>query len=276
MFDALGRAAMGSDVRARVDALRSVCFSDAAWQERAVEVAEMTSVEDLFAGNPVLGRMRDIWDGWWDRAAGVRLSDRWPLLDGVDFDDVYGLELAEADADEMGGAISDYDPLNGVCFADVGVDSVFYTAIALPNVPMSAWPIFVCEPSGKENVEPDAMDAEHFAHEWFGKASWWLEDHAPGEEEEALVDLTVEAFGIRRHHAMAVVNSEDWQTDEERALQAELMDVAIHVATGQADMAVAEALKKRLKAARGPRPDDPYVDREAMEGLRAFVVLPEE
>jgi hypothetical protein len=136
------------------------------WREESVALAMRTTRGDLYSNHPSLRRLRTLDRGYLDVAGQTPLRDRFPSLAQLGFAETINLELNDDDVLDQVGPESDFDPLNSIPFASVRYESVWFSLLCIPALPLTHWPVVQCEPSGTENVVPIAIDVQHFMHDW--------------------------------------------------------------------------------------------------------------
>ncbi|MDX2146804.1 MAG: hypothetical protein SFZ23_04715 [Planctomycetota bacterium] len=137
------------------------------WRERALQLAASTTSRVVFEKHPLLKRLRELDEGWLDKAVGVRLDAIYPALAGVQFASAIDLELVDDEGLDQSGPFSDFDPLNSAIFASVPFESTWFSLVCLPGEAMTRWPVVMCDPSaGDDSVATVAVNVEHFLHQW--------------------------------------------------------------------------------------------------------------
>jgi hypothetical protein len=154
-------------IDARIRELLAAHAPSAAWRDRAAALGSTTTRRAVFQQHQLLRRLRDLDEGWLDKAGNQRVDDAFPGLRGVAIARTIQLELHDQEVLDESGPYSDFDPLNSVPFASIPFMDIWYSLVCLPGEPLARWPVVQCDPSaGDESVKTVAVGFEHFIHEW--------------------------------------------------------------------------------------------------------------
>lgn len=230
--------------RRRVAELVGAVAASTDWHDRSVELAEAMSRGMVVDSHPSLRRLADLIEGWFDRAAGVRVESKWPALEDGDLADAIAARPPDEDERDDAGPESDFDPENGIPFAFVPEEDRWYSVIALPDDPIDRWPVVECDPAaGDDAVQFVAIDVDH-----------WLADRLV--REGGLPRSPLAAAAIDDEVAAAVI-----------ACMAEAFGI---------DAAAAKRSRELDRAGRLDAPDfEPGVSEDDLAPLERLLVLPD-
>ncbi|HLP83805.1 MAG TPA: hypothetical protein VK157_05605 [Phycisphaerales bacterium] len=192
----------------RIDELLARHTGDAAWAKRSVEIAARMPYCSLIEQHPHLRRLRELDEGWLDKAKGVRVDSIYPELEDVAFAESIELELAKPDATPSAGPYADFDPRNAVFFANIPFMSVWFSLIALPDEPVIRWPVVQCDPSTDDTgVKFVAVNVLHFIHQWMCREGPDMSSPIEDVDEPAagaIVSVMHAVFSINKREALAL------------------------------------------------------------------------
>lgn len=175
------------------------------WAARAAKLGLGTTRGELIRSHPVIRTLYRISSGWADDARQVAIAAARPALRNVDLAGLMGFDLNTPDVYELQGPDSDFDPANSVPFAWAASESVWYSVLVLPGTPLPQWPVVECEPAGKDNIVPVALDVADFIRDWFAGAGPYTEApcaNAPEPQARALFDILAGESLIDRRAAL--------------------------------------------------------------------------